>query len=193
MPTATLSIALHAPASSALSHPDRIQAQPEPGAKARRLRLARQSGPSSSPAGSPAGHPAGAATLAGGNALLPPACVVAELNAKIGSRPPTASDCAVLDALDVTGCQMAEAGTFYFFRRNLCDAPSFVCDNGCMYPPSFINDNMCDCAGCEDEQHWSCETCASGGNGCPSAPTHSHTHMHCAAATTTPRRTGRRL
>ena len=39
-------------------------------------------------------------------------------------------------------------------------------DSGCSVLSYFINDGYCDCDGCEDEELWTCDSCA---GGCPSA------------------------
>jgi len=40
---------------------------------------------------------------------------------------------------------------------------AFTCNNGCEISPEYENDAYCDCAECEDERDFTCETCG----GCP--------------------------
>jgi len=49
-----------------------------------------------------------------------------------------------------------------FFRT--ANPSWFVCEDGCRIPPHGVNDNYCDCSGCEDEDDWSCGTCAASGS-----------------------------
>ena len=47
----------------------------------------------------------------------------------------------------------------------------FQCDDGCDIPDDFVNDDWCDCLGCDDETNWTCDTCSSNGcsDGCQEA------------------------
>ncbi|CAE7364374.1 tank-1 [Symbiodinium natans] len=42
----------------------------------------------------------------------------------------------------------------------------FTCGNGCVISSYAVNDATCDCTGCEDENVWTCASCA---GGCPSS------------------------
>ena len=35
-----------------------------------------------------------------------------------------------------------------------------------LLPPSWLNDNVCDCQDCSDEEAWDCSNCSSGCRGC---------------------------
>ena len=42
----------------------------------------------------------------------------------------------------------------------------FCCKNGCEILTSQVNDANCDCATCEDEDSYSCNTCRPSRDGC---------------------------
>eukprot|EP00808_Paulinella_micropora_P026688 g671.t1 len=51
-------------------------------------------------------------------------------------------------------------------KRKGCSRLIFTCDNGWEIASQYENDGECDCAKCEDESQWTCQTCG----GCPTCP-----------------------
>lgn len=64
-------------------------------------------------------------------------------------------------------CETCNCPTTCLTARSnvVCGEPYFQCpDSDCKVPVDAINDNACNCPGCEDEKDWTCETCDLG---CP--------------------------
>jgi hypothetical protein len=80
----------------------------------------------------------------------------------------TVADCQVVDpeceyCLEFGGCELD-------FVDECADcncptyppSPTFMCDDGCEFDVDYENDGFCDCAECEDEVSFTCETCIEG-------------------------------
>ena len=78
----------------------------------------------------------------------------------MGDFPDDASRCEVCNAFGAS-CAPAETEVF-------------SCNNGCGIDWGYVNDAYCDCAECEDEFDFTCETCG----GCPS-PTDCGEYIEC--------------
>ena len=64
-------------------------------------------------------------------------------------------------------CEICNCPTTCLSARSdvVCGEPYFQCpDSDCKVPIRAMNDNACNCPGCEDEKDWTCETCDLG---CP--------------------------
>ena len=59
--------------------------------------------------------------------------------------------------LDTVFCVGNDTNTFSPSSTGSNDG--FVCDDGCVIPAAWENDDYCDCSNCEDEINWNCATC----------------------------------